>query len=159
MLLIKKINILLLYIIIFYNFSSDYSIINWHHKKRIILDPCLPVGLFHESVDDKGHAHHFKGTGDYNECRAALVPLLNQSGSCEKPFCSMNGIHQPDIDFYRTEFYGFSEFWYTMEDVYRIGGVYNNDKFNTEAKVIYSCDVKVLEYFVTFTVLWLLLFW
>jgi Golgi nucleoside diphosphatase len=49
----------------------------------------------------------------------------------------MNGVHQPPIVFRNSEFYGFSEFWYTMEDVFRIGGLYGSKKFEEEAKVCF----------------------
>lgn len=65
------------------------------------------------------------------------MKLLNRNASipCEQAPCSMNGVHQPMISFHNSEFYGFSEFWYTMDDVFRIGGIYNFEKFKFEAKV------------------------
>ncbi|KAJ8316922.1 hypothetical protein KUTeg_004826, partial [Tegillarca granosa] len=106
-----------------------------HHGKRVIPDPCLPVGLLQESLDN---SHFFKGTGEYKVCQASLVPLLNLTGICEQKPCSMNGVHQPEISFHNNEFYGFSEFWYTMEDVYRIGGLYDSEKFESAAKCFKS---------------------
>ena len=47
----------------------------------------------------------------------------------------MNGVFQPDIDFNSSEFYGFSEFYYSMEDVLRIAGHYNHDRFSAAAQV------------------------
>ena len=75
------------------------------------------------------------GTGDYHTCQKLLVPLLNTSVPCKVSPCSFNGVHQPEIDFHNSEFYGFAEFWYTMEDVYRIGGQYEYDIFDVHAKV------------------------
>jgi Golgi nucleoside diphosphatase len=39
------------------------------------------------------------------------------------------------LSFPRTEFYGFSEFWYTSEDVFKLGGVYRFEKFRNAAQV------------------------
>ena len=98
-----------------------------------ILDPCLPQGLILEGREDENYK--FKGTGDYRKCQDALVPLINTSVPCPQPPCSFNGVYQPPINFYNSEFYGFSEFWYTMEDIYRIGGQYEYDIFDAQAKV------------------------
>lgn len=42
---------------------------------------------------------------------------------------------QAPINFSNSEFYGFSEFFYCMEDVLRIGGQYDSDKYSQAAKV------------------------
>lgn len=102
-----------------------------------VSDPCLPVGLTQEVKDTEGHVHFLHGLGEYEACSSKLVKLLNRNASipCEQAPCSMNGVHQPMISFHNSEFYGFSEFWYTMDDVFRIGGIYNFEKFKFEAKV------------------------
>ncbi|XP_061192965.1 ectonucleoside triphosphate diphosphohydrolase 7-like [Saccostrea echinata] len=113
---------------------SNIPIIQRTHPN--ISDPCLPVGLTQEVKDAQGHTHFLNGLGDYEACRASLVRLINWNSTvkCEQAPCSMNGVHQPIISFHNSEFYAFSEFWYTMDDVYRIGGIYNNEKFDYEAK-------------------------
>ncbi len=47
----------------------------------------------------------------------------------------MNGVFQADINFHNSEFYGFSEFYYTTEDVLRIAGPYDYVRFQTAAQV------------------------
>lgn len=100
-----------------------------------VLDPCLPQSMPLESEDEKSVKHYFKGTGSYNECRSALTPLLNLTVPCPQEPCSMNGVSQPLIDHTRSSFYGFSEFWYTMEDVYHKGGNYSSAIFNKYSSV------------------------
>lgn len=101
-----------------------------------IPDPCLQPGLTlkarEQYIPDKEIT--FTGTGNYQKCQELLEPLLNLTTPCALEPCSMNGIHQPVIVFRNSEFYGFSEFWYTMEDVYRIGGQYEHDIFDIQAK-------------------------
>ncbi|XP_052773371.1 ectonucleoside triphosphate diphosphohydrolase 7-like [Mya arenaria] len=106
-----------------------------------IADPCLQVGLTLPArdledlhLDPKVKNVTFAGTGNYEECKRLLEPLLNQSKACSVSPCSMNGVHQPTISYHNTQFYGFSEFWYTMEDVFRIGGLYESEIFETHAK-------------------------
>lgn len=101
-----------------------------YHKLSPIPDPCLPLGLHHKSADRVHHETYFVGLGDYNQCKRSLLPLLNLTVPCQKPPCSMNGIYQANINFNNSEFYGFSEFWYSMEDVYRTGGHYDAMKFD-----------------------------
>ncbi|KAK0137243.1 Ectonucleoside triphosphate diphosphohydrolase 7 [Merluccius polli] len=43
---------------------------------------------------------------------------------------SPRGVYQAPIDFNNSEFYGFSEFYYCMEDVLRIGGQYDSLKYS-----------------------------
>lgn len=42
---------------------------------------------------------------------------------------------QAPINFSNSEFYGFSEFYYCMEDVLRIGGQYNSEKYSKASMV------------------------
>ncbi|CAI9733145.1 ectonucleoside triphosphate diphosphohydrolase 4-like [Octopus vulgaris] len=99
-------------------------------KLSPVPDPCLPLGLLYTSATNTQQKTFFIGLGDYALCRRNLFPLLNVTVPCQKKPCSMNGIYQSDINFHNSEFYGFSEFWYSMEDVYRIGGHYNADIFD-----------------------------
>ncbi|XP_014777473.1 ectonucleoside triphosphate diphosphohydrolase 7 isoform X2 [Octopus bimaculoides] len=99
-------------------------------KLSPVPDPCLPLGLLYTSATNTQQKTFFIGLGDYALCRRNIFPLLNVTVPCQKKPCSMNGIYQSDINFHNSEFYGFSEFWYSMEDVYRIGGHYNADIFD-----------------------------
>lgn len=125
--------------------STQNSHLYHHHGKRVLADACLPPGLFFEKQDEEGHTHFFRGTGDYLACREAVLPLLNLSASCEQELCSMNGVHQPTISYHNTEFYGFSEFWYTMQDIYRKGGLYDQEDFQNEAQKFCSTKWATLQ--------------
>ncbi len=99
-------------------------------------DPCLPVDMVDTiQVPSLGKEVHLRGTGDYVRCRGLVKKLLNQTAPCVKEPCSMDGVFQPDINFYKSQFYGFSEFYYTMEDLLKIGGKYNPSKFQAAAQV------------------------
>ena len=111
-------------------------------------DPCLPFGMT-ESVVHGGTNYYLRGTGDYEGCLDRAQPLLNATGPCIKDPCSINGIYQPKIDFRNSEFYGFSEFYYTMEDIFDIGGKYKYLKFHQAAKV--SREMILIEYTVLFS--------
>eukprot|EP00794_Sanderia_malayensis_P005244 gene5244-5908_t len=99
---------------------------------RRITDPCLPRDL-----PDEGHykSRHYQltGNGKFKECQADILPLLNTTAPCKRPPCSLNGLHQPHIDFENSEFYGFAEFWYSTQDVLRLGGQYEDDKMDQMA--------------------------
>lgn len=104
--------------------------------ENAIPDPCLPVDMSDtlQTSPKDGTTYHVRGTGDYYQCRELLLPLLNRTVPCLKEPCSMDGVYQPEINFYKSEFYGFSEFYYTMEDLLHIGGKYNQMKFTRAAK-------------------------
>lgn len=90
---------------------------------KAFLDPCLPSDCT-EQRTFKGKEYTFLGTGLYTECQKVILPLLNLSKPCSRQPCSFNGVYQPKIDYTKDEFYGFSEYWYSMNDVLRIGGQY-----------------------------------
>ncbi|CAH1784625.1 unnamed protein product [Owenia fusiformis] len=109
-----------------------------------IKDPCLPEEM-EDTVSFKNKDYKIYGTGNYLKCKLNMHKLLNTSVPCQKEPCSLNGVHQPDINYHYSEFYGFSEFWYTMEDVFRIGGKYNFDQFEHKAKEYCASKWSTLE--------------
>ncbi|KAM9856522.1 ectonucleoside triphosphate diphosphohydrolase 7-like [Aulostomus maculatus] len=92
------------------------------------LDPCLPAGLSDTVVRDN-HTLYLRGQGDWARCQEAVQPFLGlHSGAM-----SAGGVYQAPINFSNSEFYGFSEFYYCMEDVLRMGGHYDSHKYSQAA--------------------------
>ena len=77
---------------------------------------CLPRGYSANYTRDN-RAITITGEGDFQSCAQALVTLLNLNTTCKRKPCSLNGIYQPSINYEAHDFYGFSEFWYTMEGI------------------------------------------
>lgn len=121
-------------------------------------DPCLPQGL-QENVSLPIDVEHLKydlkyaalkpsqrlylqGTGDWQKCYESLTEFVNSGEDyfvpCDKLQCPDNGIKMPPVDLEHKEIYGFSEFWYTMEDIFRMGGHYNFHQFSTAAQAFCS---------------------
>ncbi|CAG5116087.1 unnamed protein product [Candidula unifasciata] len=107
-------------------------------------DVCLPAGMKQSSKNDNGETHDFVGLGDYEACKRAVEPLMNLTVPCSKKPCSLNGVYQPHIDL-SSEFYGFSEFWYSAEDVFGIGGPYSYEEYQSKAKEFCSTSWEVLS--------------
>lgn len=114
---------------------DNFSLSRVSKKKKMIPDPCLPPGMPLTVETEQGESQLLVGSGNYVECKTRLEFLLNLTVPCQFKPCSMNGVHQPPIDFAQSSFYGFSEFWYTMEDVYRMGGLYKFSSFEKKAQV------------------------
>ncbi|CAF3107445.1 unnamed protein product [Rotaria socialis] len=95
------------------------------NSTHILIDDadCLPHG-YTANYTRYNKTITIKGEGDFHSCAKHLVTLLNLNTTCKKKPCSLNGIYQPRINYESQDFYGFSEFWYTMEDVLKIGGPY-----------------------------------
>lgn len=96
-----------------------------------LLDPCLPTDL-QDEIGPPTQRLYLRGTGDFDQCRQILQPFLNRTNDTQT---SLNGVYQPVIDYSNSQFYGFSEFYYCMEDVLRMGGDYNASKYAKAAKV------------------------
>ena len=92
----------------------------------VALDPCLPAGL---TVRSAATGQRLVGRGNLRTCLKSVLPLLNISAPCPLQPCSLAGRHQPQVDFVRQEFYGFSEYWYTTAQVLHMGGHYDYHKF------------------------------
>ena len=126
-----------------------------------IVDPCLPLDYmekpavkfdtqkFNVSDEIKSKLEgigkiYVRGNGDWQQCFESLK-FFSKKGEkysfCnekESGSCHDEGIKIPPIQFDEAEFYGFSEFWYTMEDVLHMGGHYISTKFQRAAKVRHS---------------------
>jgi len=99
----------------------------------VVEDPCLPKGLelTEKPVLTAPASSHFKekhtlhGTGSFERCLAKSAPLLNKNKPCPDSPCLMNGVHVPPIDFSASHFIGVSEYWYSSEHIFNLGGAYD----------------------------------
>lgn len=103
-----------------------------------IFDPCAPVDM-QESVAVAGRTLMLQGTGEFASCKRAVLPILQASSNCSEggAACLSSTFTAPPINA-KMEFYGFSEFWYTMEDVFRMGGAYDKHQFEEAATVSHT---------------------
>ena len=108
-----------------------------YRKSGAYLDPCLPTECT-EHGTYKGKKYSFLGTGEYVKCQQLILPLLNLTRPCPKKPCSFNAVYQPRLDYEKVEFYGFSEYWYSMHDVLRIGGQYSARNMKKAVEVRFS---------------------
>ena len=101
-------------------------------EKRL-KDPCRPLGMkdnttitldlenlnIDPSIKDKlteSQTVHFYGTGEWETCYGQLENFTKESDrfqSCTES-CPDPGMRAPPIQFDNSEFYGFSEYWYSM---------------------------------------------
>lgn len=100
---------------------------------KAVNDPCLPRGAKLDFLHLK-HSYEIIGSGDYESCLKTTYPLLLKNLPCTETPCLFNGVHAPEIDFQRDKFVGISEYWYTANDVFHMGGEYNFLQFNEKVK-------------------------
>jgi Golgi apyrase len=105
----------------------------------VIEDPCLPRDLtliespsFPELSGALEHTLH--GTGSFERCLAETSPLLNKSAPCPDAPCPFNGVYVPPIDFSVSHFIGISEYWYSSEHVFGLGGPYDFVQYERAAQ-------------------------
>ncbi len=100
----------------------------------IVLDPCLPKGLaltespVHATITGSAHVnqpHKLAGTGSFEGCMRETAPLLNKNAPCPDAPCLMNGVHVPPINFAASHFIGVSEYWYSSDHIFGLGGAYD----------------------------------
>jgi Golgi nucleoside diphosphatase len=75
------------------------------------------------SHNQKSHLLH--GTGSFENCLRSTSSLLNKDAPCPDAPCLFNGVHVPPIDFSVSHFIGVSEYWYSSEHVFGLGGPYD----------------------------------
>ncbi|EJU00157.1 hypothetical protein DACRYDRAFT_23162 [Dacryopinax primogenitus] len=99
----------------------------------IVPDPCLPRDLtsyeapviLGPASDHSKTPHTLKGTGSFPQCLRLVEPLLNKNAPCPDTNCLFNGVSVPPIDFSVSRFIGVSEYWYSSEHVFGLGGAYD----------------------------------
>ncbi|KAI0949853.1 hypothetical protein AcW1_006246 [Taiwanofungus camphoratus] len=101
--------------------------------EEVVLDPCLPkdLKLMEPLIQAESLSSYPKlsrtllGTGSFERCLERTLPLLNKDAPCPDTQCLFNGVHVPTIDFSASHFIGISEYWYSSEHVFGLGGPYD----------------------------------
>ena len=118
--------------------SDEAHALGQAHDSGVVLidDPCLPKSLMLSAPRHAGYT--LRGTGDFETCVRRTEPLLNKEVACLDEPCLFNGVHVPKIDFSVNHFIGISEYWYSTQDIWSLGGgVYDFVEF--ERKAIEFC--------------------
>lgn len=92
-------------------------------------DACMPKGA---STVFEGVT--VEGVGNYEMCLKMIYPMLKKHIPCKDEPCLFNGVHTPNLDFDKDKLVGVSEYWYTANDVFGLGGEYNFHLFNQRVK-------------------------
>ncbi|KAI0306672.1 nucleoside phosphatase family-domain-containing protein [Multifurca ochricompacta] len=121
---------------------SRPSLVDGSPVLDVIEDPCLPRDLTlvespvyaGPSTAHEQKAHTLHGVGSFERCLKETSPLLNKTVPCPDAPCLFNGIHAPPIDFSVSRFIGISEYWYSSEPVFGLGGSYNFTQYERAAQ-------------------------
>lgn len=105
-------------------------------KRHPIKDPCLSADGDYTFKTELYHLPvHFQGTGNFSICVQNLIPFFHPNPNVPQDLSySINGSYQPQINFYNSEFYGFSEFFYSGYDILGLKGHYGSKTFSEAAK-------------------------
>ncbi|GJJ12382.1 hypothetical protein Clacol_006624 [Clathrus columnatus] len=113
-----------------------------NEEETTIPDPCLPRGLTLPIVDPVSHKYdleeeddpfpntllYLRGTGSFDECQSFSAELLTNGDNISYPMLPFT----PPLK--TTPFVGVSEYWYTSEHVFGLGGVYDDAAFENAAR-------------------------
>ncbi|KAI8340226.1 nucleoside phosphatase family-domain-containing protein [Chlamydoabsidia padenii] len=121
------------------NDNESSTLLDEHHRLHLD-DPCLPLHLELTDADTTSVPLQLTGTGQFNKCLEATLPLLNKDAECPTQPCLFNGVHTPKIDWSVHQFVGISEYWYTSHDVLGLGGVYDFTQYEEKATAFCEKD-------------------
>jgi golgi apyrase len=115
---------------------------------EVVLDPCLPKNLtltespvyVESATAHTKQPHKLLGTGSFEQCLQKTLPLLNKDTPCPDAPCLFNGVHVPPINFSVSHFIGVSEYWYSSEHVFGLGGPYDFVQYERAASKFCSRD-------------------
>uniref|UniRef100_A0AC34QC15 Apyrase n=1 Tax=Panagrolaimus sp. JU765 TaxID=591449 RepID=A0AC34QC15_9BILA len=101
-----------------------------------VRDGCLPINLMKLVTNDDGTQFLRKGTGEWDTCVRSIAKILTDEPPKCPPLkqCYFGGVVAPPVQLSTIELYGFSEYWYSVEDVLALGGVYNHSGFEERAR-------------------------
>ncbi|KAL5471525.1 hypothetical protein EMCRGX_G029648 [Ephydatia muelleri] len=114
--------------------------------RMTINTPCLPPDLT-ENATLGDYPVKLKGVGNFYGCRRALRPLLHTNQATHPCFdgsCSDSFLSPPSVEYRHLEFYGLSEFWYSMHDLLLVGEDYSRADFERAAKGFCETNWKTL---------------
>lgn len=114
-------------------------------QTRKLSDPCTPKGA-KLKFEFKDKDFTIIGSGNYEQCTKSIYPLLLKNLPCEDEPCLFNGVHAPRIDYKKDRFVGTSEYWYTANDVFKMGGEYNFREFNEQVVNFCSSDWQTIKH-------------
>uniref|UniRef100_A0A914KGR6 Uncharacterized protein n=1 Tax=Meloidogyne incognita TaxID=6306 RepID=A0A914KGR6_MELIC len=108
-------------------------------EEEIILDGCLPKDFLKlTSIEDEdGQQFIRKGDGQWDNCVQDIATLIfDKHKECPKTKkCFFGGVKIPKgVSLSDFELYGFSEYWFSVDDVLSLGGIYDHDIFEEKAK-------------------------
>ncbi|XP_025016970.1 ectonucleoside triphosphate diphosphohydrolase 7 isoform X2 [Tetranychus urticae] len=118
-------------------------------------DPCLckncPLNRTVTSLNGSQYNLSLIGTGVFEHCEANLRNLIapkyeiNPVCPVKNTTCPLKQLSETRVSFADSEFFGFSELWYSMEDVLGVGGKYNYFNFKKAAIDYCSTDYILLK--------------
>ncbi|KAL6729817.1 hypothetical protein Aduo_000836 [Ancylostoma duodenale] len=109
-----------------------------HTKESYVRDECMPVNL--QKVINRSDGTMFvrKGIGDWDGCVKQLAELLNKPSIHPKylcqPKCFFGTVAAPLVSLSKMKLYGFSEYWYSLDEVLSLGGQYNHSLIAEKSK-------------------------
>ena len=122
------------------------------NSTKLLEDPCMQNGQSKPAVADKIKSSSakgevksvqnglvYQGTGDWDKCYEDVKEYVIAGEDCKKGGkCGGHRLTVPDAflrDLRETQFYAFSEFWYTTEDIFRLGGRVDLGRLRSVAQV------------------------
>ncbi|KAG0695272.1 nucleoside phosphatase family-domain-containing protein [Suillus ampliporus] len=113
-------------------------------ESHSIPDPCLPKDLILSEelpqIDGSHSTHQLTGIGSFTQCLDRTASLLNKDAPCNTAPCLFDGVHVPAINFASSHFIGVSEYWYSSEHVFGLGGPYDYVQYERAATKFCGMD-------------------
>lgn len=129
------------YVVSFLGYGANQARLHYVqnlNKLNTTTDFCLPQGYVEDNAS--GEQINLSGGSNFTKCQANLVPLLKKDSKCIEEPCLFNGVHAPRIPFDSRAFIGVSEYWWSTEDIFDLGGPYRYSLLSKKSKEFCSKD-------------------